>query len=578
MVASAPDSRATGRWWQWLSILACAAIALATAGLLDLLGFRWDQILIQIVLYGAGYLIAGSIAWLRRPDNPIGPIMLATSAAISLSFFTLHPEPLVWRLAGLSGSIANILVVWIMLAAPSGRLASGLGRSALGAFAVVVLLGAVLEDLDTRRAVWAVGMVVSLALAVIVVRRWVTASAPSRRSLAPVVAAGVTAALVHALDFSAGVLLIAVTPGSPIQLADAISRALVPYGFLLGLLRLRMARGAVADLVVELSDTPPPERLRDALAGALGDPTLEVIYWSEDFRTYLDGGEEPVDIGADTSGRAVTLLERGGRPLAAILHDPALAEDPGLVAAVGAAVRLAVDNERLTAEVRSQLAEVQASRTRIVEASDAERRRVERNLHDGAQQRLVALSLALRRAKSQLPADAGPELTSTLDAAADQLKAALAELRELAKGIHPAILTEAGLGPALRSLARESPTPVTARLDVPDDVPGPVAAAAYYVAAEALTNIAKYANAGQVELIAGTGPDGLRIEIADDGGGGADPAAGSGLRGLADRVAALGGRLEILSPAGGGTRIVATIPLADDASGTRSPGNPGQGQ
>jgi signal transduction histidine kinase len=578
MVASAPDSRATGRWWQWLSILACAAIALATAGLLDLLGFRWDQILIQIVLYGAGYLIAGSIAWLRRPDNPIGPIMLATSAAISLSFFTLHPEPLVWRLAGLSGSIANILVVWIMLAAPSGRLASGLGRSALGAFAVVVLLGAVLEDLDTRRAVWAVGMVVSLALAVIVVRRWVTASAPSRRSLAPVVVAGVTAALVHALDFSAGVLLIAVTPGSPIQLADAISRALVPYGFLLGLLRLRMARGAVADLVVELSDTPPPERLRDALAGALGDPTLEVIYWSEDFRTYLDGGEEPVDIGADTSGRAVTLLERGGRPLAAILHDPALAEDPGLVAAVGAAVRLAVDNERLTAEVRSQLAEVQASRTRIVEASDAERRRVERNLHDGAQQRLVALSLALRRAKSQLPADAGPELTSTLDAAADQLKAALAELRELAKGIHPAILTEAGLGPALRSLARESPTPVTARLDVPDDVPGPVAAAAYYVAAEALTNIAKYANAGQVELIAGTGPDGLRIEIADDGGGGADPAAGSGLRGLADRVAALGGRLEILSPAGGGTRIVATIPLADDASGTRSPGNPGQGQ
>jgi signal transduction histidine kinase len=578
MVASAPDSRATGRWWQWLSILACAAIALATAGLLDLLGFRWDQILIQIVLYGAGYLIAGSIAWLRRPDNPIGPVMLATSAAISLSFFTLHPEPLVWRLAGLSGSIANILVVWIMLAAPSGRLASGLGRSALGAFAVVVLLGSVLEDLDTRRAVWAVGMVVSLALAVIVVRRWVTASAPSRRSLAPVVVAGVTAAFVHALDFLAGVLLIAVTPGSPIQLADAISRALVPYGFLLGLLRLRMARGAVADLVVELSDTPPPERLRDALAGALGDPTLEVIYWSEDFRTYLDGGEEPVDIGADTSGRAVTLLERGGRPLAAILHDPALAEDPGLVAAVGAAVRLAVDNERLAAEVRSQLAEVQASRTRIVEASDAERRRVERNLHDGAQQRLVALSLALRRAKSQLPADAGPELTSTLDAAADQLKAALAELRELAKGIHPAILTEAGLGPALRSLARESPTPVTARLDVPDDVPGPVAAAAYYVAAEALTNIAKYANAGQVELIAGTGPDGLRIEIADDGGGGADPAAGSGLRGLADRVAALGGRLEILSPAGGGTRIVATIPLADDASGTRSPGNPGQGQ
>jgi len=578
MLASAADPRATGHWWQWLAIAVCAIVAIATAGVLDLLGYRWDQIAIQIVLYGGGYLIAGSIAWIRRPDNPIGPVMLATSAAISLSFLTLHPEPLVWRLAGLCGSVANILVVWIMLAAPSGRLAPGAGRPALAAFAVVVLLGAVLEDLDTRRAVWAVGMLVSLALAVVVVRRWVTATGPSRRSLTPVVVAGVTAALVHALDFGAGVLLISVTPGSPIQLADAISRALVPYGFLLGLLRLRMARGAVAELVVELSDTPPPERLRDALAGALGDQTLTVVYWSDAVRSYVDGSGAPVDLAADASGRAVTLLERGGHPLAAILHDPALSEDPGLVAAVGAAVRLAVDNERLAAEVRSQLAEVRASRTRIVEASDAERRRVERNLHDGAQQRLVALSLALRRAKAQLPDDAGPELTSTLDAAADQLKAALVELRELAKGIHPAILTEAGLGPALRSLARESPTPVTAHLDLPDDVPGPVAAAAYYVASEALTNIAKYAGARGVELSAGTGPDGLRIEIADDGRGGADPAAGTGLRGLADRVAALGGRLEVMSQAGGGTRIVATVPLAGDTSGTPSPGSPGQGQ
>jgi len=257
----------------------------------------------------------------------------------------------------------------------------------------------------------------------------------------------------------------------------------------------------------------------------------------------------------------VTSLERDGEPLAAILHDPALSEDPGLVPAVAAAVRLAVDNERLTAEVRSQLDEVRASRSRIVEASDAERRRVERNLHDGAQQRLVALSFALRRAQVQLPADAGHELTSTLDAASDQLKAALAELRELARGIHPAILTEAGLEPALRALAKESPVPVTVRLDLPDELPAPVAAAAYFVASEALANVAKYADASTVELAAETDGDHLRVEATDDGRGGADLAAGSGLRGLADRAAALGGRLDVWSPVGGGTRVVATLPL-----------------
>jgi signal transduction histidine kinase len=328
------------------------------------------------------------------------------------------------------------------------------------------------------------------------------------------------------------------------------------------MLRLRMARGAVADLVVELGDTPAPERLRSALASALGDATLDVAYWSATMSGYVDQHGHPMDPDGAADGRAVTRLERDGQPLAAILHDPALAEDPGLVPAVAAAVRLAVDNERLTAEVQAQLTEVQASRTRIVEASDAERRRVERNLHDGAQQRLVALSLALRRAQAQVPADADPELTATLTTASDQLKTALAELRELARGIHPAILTEAGLGPALRALARESPVPVTTTIDLPEDLPEPIAVAAYYVAAEALTNVAKYADASGVDLSAGIEGDQLRVGIVDDGRGGADAADGSGLRGLQDRVAALGGRMEIRSPSGGGTSVVARLPLA----------------
>ena len=561
MVVRAVQVNGRRRWLQWLAIGSCVTIAVAVAVAMVLLRFASESIFVQVGAYCAGYLVAGSIAWIRRPENPVGPVLLATSVAVSLSFFTLHPEPLVWRLAGLSGSLANVFVVWIMLAAPVGRLASGAGRYLLAGFAAIVFLGAVLEDLDTRRVVWALGAAVSLALAAVVARRWVTASGPSRRSLAPVVVAGLTAALVHALDFSAGVLLIQVVPGTPIHWADTISRTLVPYGFLLGMLRLRMARSAVAELVVELGDTPTPERLRDALASALSDPTLDVVYWSASFRTYLDAKGQSLDLDTDATGRVVTSLEREGEPLAAILHDPALSEDPGLVPAVAAAVRLAVDNERLTAEVRSQLDEVRASRSRIVEASDAERRRVERNLHDGAQQRLVALSFALRRAHTQLPADAGPELTSTLEAATEQLKAALAELRELARGIHPAILTEAGLGPALRSLAKESPVPVTVRLDLPDELPPPVAAAAYFVAAEALANVAKYADASTVGLVAETDDDRLRVEIADDGRGGADPASGSGLRGLADRAAALGGRVDVRSPVGGGTVVVARLPL-----------------
>jgi signal transduction histidine kinase len=301
--------------------------------------------------------------------------------------------------------------------------------------------------------------------------------------------------------------------------------------------------------------------LRAPLARALGDPTLEVAVWSPADRSYRNADGDEVAIPGPESGRFPILLERDGEPIGAIIHDPALAEDPGLISAVTAAVRMAVDNERLTAKVQAQLADVRASRARIVEAGDAERRRVERNLHDGAQQRLVALSLALRRARGQLPAHAAPELEATLEGASEPLADALAELRALARGIHPAILTEAGLAAALRTLARESPVPVSATIELDGRLPEPVEAAAYFLAAEALTNVAKYAGADAVMMTAVTDAGRLRVEIADNGVGGADPGAGSGLRGLADRLAALDGALEIYSPPGKGTRLVADLPL-----------------
>jgi signal transduction histidine kinase len=348
------------------------------------------------------------------------------------------------------------------------------------------------------------------------------------------------------------------------------ARIAVPIAFVVGLLRMRIARGAVADFVVGLDvgglDVGGLNRLREPLARALGDPTLQVAVWSPTDRGYRDADGGKLVIPGPDSGRSTILLERDGEPIGTIIHDPALGEDPGLVSAVSAAVRMAVDNDRLSATVRAQLEDVRASRARIVEAGDAERRRVERNLHDGAQQRLVALALALRRARGQLPPDTAPELEATLEGASEQLSDALAELRALARGIHPAVLTEAGLAAALRTLARESPVPVTVTVLLDERLPETVEAAAYFLAAEALANVAKYARADAVRLTAVAGAGLLRVEIIDNGVGGADPGAGSGLRGLADRLAAVGGALEIHSPPGKGTRLVAELPLSGGSS------------
>ncbi len=247
-----------------------------------------------------------------------------------------------------------------------------------------------------------------------------------------------------------------------------------------------------------------------------------------------------------------------------ILHDPALLEDPGLVASVATAVRLTVENDRLQDEVRSQLAEVRASRMRIVEAADSERRRLERDIHDGAQQRLVALSIALGQARGRLAPGSDPALSAALTQASDEVRAALGELRELARGIHPAILTDAGLEAAVRSLAERSAVPATLDAALPGRFAAPVEAAAYFVVSEALANAAKHAGATSVRISLRRDGSSLLAEVCDDGRGGADPERGSGLRGLRDRVEAVGGRLEIDSPPTGGTAIRATLPLGEE--------------
>jgi signal transduction histidine kinase len=313
----------------------------------------------------------------------------------------------------------------------------------------------------------------------------------------------------------------------------------------------------VADLLPALERTPPGE-IRDALARTLHDPSLEVALWLPGLKAYGDAEGHPVELDLT---RAVTELRDGDEPLAAIVHDPALLDEPKLVAAAGSAARLALRNARLQADLRVQLAKVRESRARIVAAGDEVRRQVERNIHDGAQQRLVSLALELRLAERRLQAGDRGDVDSVLSSAVDELQGAVTELRELAHGVHPAVLTDEGLTAALRLLAARSTVPVTIAATPDRRLPPEIEAAAYYVAAEALTNASKHAGASRVTISAERHNGTLVVEVADDGCGGADP-SGAGLRGLADRVEAHGGRLHVESRAGQGTHVVGEIPCA----------------
>jgi signal transduction histidine kinase len=255
------------------------------------------------------------------------------------------------------------------------------------------------------------------------------------------------------------------------------------------------------------------------------------------------------------------VAERDGRRIAALVHDPALDEEPELVQSVCAAAALALENERLQAELRARLDDLRASRARIVVAADEERRRIERDLHDGTQQRLVSISMALGLAEAKLQSDpvgAG----AAFGEARKGLSNALEELRELSHGIHPAILTGRGLAAALEDLVLRAAVPVELAVANTGRLPEQVEAAAYYVVSEALANVAKYAHATSAHVGVQKLKGRLVVEVTDDGIGGADQSRGTGLRGLSDRVEALGGRLSFTSPPGQGTVVRAELPCA----------------
>ena len=579
---------------------------------------------------GLAYAGTGLAAWRRRPGSRVGPLMTAMGFAwfigawgnltdwnvlrqAFLPVFDHSAKYDVFRGALWFEALNQAILVHLILAFPSGRLGSRPARVVVGAgYSNVLVLGFVraatfdifgLKDLGFARqgvlGLWidyhryqaatrvyqAVWVAILLAVVVILVRRWLMASRPTRRMLSPVWFAGSVVAVSVAVqaptilgslsswqvgvcctgELAPSAIPLVFIPAGVQQALFWVARGgqiLVPVAFLFGLMRMSFARAGVGDLVRELGESPAPGRVRDALARALGDPSLELVFW-------IPGSEEFVDIEGRSaamptmrSDRSVSVIEGDDGPLGAMIHDPALDDQPELIRSVGAAARLAMENERLHAEVRAQLEEVKASRARIVSAADQERRRLERDIHDGAQQRLVNLSLALRMAQDRLESGNDPAATAALREASEELKTALAELRELARGIHPAILTQEGLAAALQSLAERSAVPAMV-VEAPDRrLSAGVEATAYFVVSEALANAAKHAGASSVQVRACLDDGLLRVEVADDGAGGAVPdgAGGSGLRGLVDRVEAASGRLVVDSPPGGGTRLVAEIP------------------
>jgi PAS domain S-box-containing protein len=636
------------------------------------------------------FIGCGVVALSRASDTHFGLLMSAVGLTWFLAALSESNNALVYSIGNVLWAIPLAFFIHALLSFPRGYLETKLVYVTVATAYVILAVGPVLLQIfggntgcsdcpanklivfDSPNAVDFVGFIfILLGLFVcgatiwVLVRRWRAASAPLRRVLAPVFATSAIAI---------GVFLLAAFVSAASQtVANALFWLLlfavgsVPIAFLMGLLRTRLARASVANLVLELGAARDPESTLSALRGALGDPSLGLAYWLPDRSRWVDVSGWELDLEAESQGRRTTLVEHDGEIVAALIHDPSV--DSELAGAVSAAASLALAREQsihavrqsesryrallnaipdlmfrmsrdgtyldfkgdradlavppekligsnardiLPAEVAERLlvgiaqaldtgdvatgdyelalngvqrtfearivrdgdeavlivrdiserkrqeGELRSSRVRLVRAGDEARRRLERNLHDGAQQRLVSLSLALRLAHARLR-DSPEEAERLLAGASEELAQALEELRELARGIHPAVLSERGLSAALEALAGRAPVPVGVTVP-PERLPPAVEAAAYYVISEALANVAKYAEASAVEIRVTRQNGRAVVEVADDGVGGADPTRGSGLSGLVDRVEALDGVLKVESEPGAGTRIRAEIP------------------
>ena len=555
--------------WSRESVTGLAAgvrMAAWPTGLIAGLGAEWlarsgQSLTAAIVDLAVGWtLIAcGLLGWARRPQSRVGPLIALTGfawflgtlaesrigpvAALGAALLFLHRGPLCHAIIGY----------------PSGRPAGRLGLIVVVAayvYAAVVPLAR--SDMVTT--------LVALAVLGAAIRGYALAAGPDRRARATAVAA-------------AGALAVALVGGSVWRLLGAGSGAedtalwgydavlvLIAAGFLADMSRGQWAQAAVTKLVVDLGGDSEAGTLRARLAHALGDRSLTIAYWLAEVNGYVDEQGNQVELPEAGSGRAVTVVGHDGGQIAALVHDVAVLNDPVLVDSVAGAARIALSNVRLRADVQRQVTELAASRRRILEAGDRQRRRLQQQLQASAGRRLIGVRELVDLAVLEARTSHDRGVADRLAAVREELEQARAGLRELAAGIHPALLTEQGLGAALASLAERSAVPI--RLATPSErLPAVIETAVYFVCSEALANIAKHAQATRADIRVRLDGALVTVSIADDGTGGADPSAGSELKGVADRVEALGGRLMVRSPRAGGTRLLVQIPAASSRTG-----------
>jgi signal transduction histidine kinase len=525
------------RWAVVAAISGAGVFAAADAVLEHGAGVPW-YLSIPDALVGWAYITGGVIAFRARQLGRTGTLMTAIGVIWNLDNVAQYVHAFLPYVVWLGG-LVDPLLAQLLLSYPSRALRSRLERAVLAAAYLQVLVvngvravfvnlrdyypcpcvhsfptvrnPAVFNALETE--VKIAYVIIGTAVLALVFRRWRRASGPARRALNPLWFAGLATMTALILDAALGFARL-----TPVQ---------------------NNAEAAVVTVV---------------------RPSLTVCYWEPETRSFVGADGRPADP-RPPPGRAATEVTADGAPLAVLVHDSELLDQRPLLDAVAAAARLALENARLQAALAAQLEEVRASRARIVQAGLEERRKVERDLHDGAQQRLLALSLTIAMLSDQLAADpgTGPDLARLAGTARDEINAAIGELRKLGRGLHPAVLTNEGLAAAVETLVALAPLPVTIQI-APARYPPAVEATAYFVISEALANVARHARASKAEVIACGDGTRLAVEVGDDGIGGAPARGGSGLTGLADRVAALGGRLTITSPAGGGTTIRAELP------------------
>jgi signal transduction histidine kinase len=566
-----------------LVMLTVAAVLFGAVEIAELAYLPGNDPLWVFVLYPAAglvYVVAGVVAWWRRPSNRLGTIMVFAGLVILVVNLGAFDVPVLAAVGLVLAVLPLAVVVHLVLAFPSGRLRSPLARWTVASGYVVSLVfevplylfdpqaspGGILA-VSSRpgvvlAATWAqrgIGIAVVSVACVILGWRFRQATPRQRRVLGPLYVYGMVTVLFIPLTPDVIAPLAGLSPTMTAGLQVMLMMG-VPVAFAAGLLLGGFARtGEIQELGAWLgASAASRQSLTQALARALGDASVEVAYWVDERQAYVDAQGEPLDLPGPASGRGQVAIILDGRRIGALLYDAVLIDDPALVEAAGRVVAIAMDRDRLTAELLASREELRRSRARLVEAADGERRRIARNLHDGMQMKLVLLALKAQSiaglpGASSAVAGAATALRSDMDSAA-------AELRELVHDVMPAPLMERGLGAAAQDLVDRLPVPTRISLAVDETLPGPVSSAAYFILNEALANAVKHARATKLGVELAEHDHTLRLEVTDDGVGGVAASEGLGLRSIADRVDVLGGSVHVHSPAGAGTQIVVELP------------------